>query len=110
MKDGTIQDSQLAASSEFTGLPDESHGPSNARLDLPASPGRSGSWSASQSDLNQWIQADLQTPRYVIGIVMQGRYLTGSIQYVTRYKVQYGNDHVTWLYVKDVVQTNHAVS
>ena len=109
MKDGTIQDSQLTASSEYTGLP-ESHGPSNARLDLPASASRTGSWSASQSDLNQWIQADLETPRYVTGIVMQGRYHVVSAQWVTRYKVQYGNDGVTWLYVKDVTQTNHAVS
>ena len=107
MKDGTIQDSQLTASSEYTAHAD-SHSPINARLDLPASPGRTGSWSASQNDLNQWIQADLLTPRCIIGIVMQGRY--ESTQRVTRYKVQYGNDEVTWLYVKDVTQTNHAVS
>ena len=109
MKDGTIQDSQLTASSEHTGV-SQSHGPSNARLDLIENPSRTGSWTASQSDLNQWIQVDLETPRYVTGIVMQGRNNLGAGHWVTRYKVQYGNDGVTWLYVRDVTQTNHTVS
>ena len=108
MKDGTIQDSQVTASSVYPSSAMYTHGSSNGRLDHPGNGGTTGGWSAGHKDLNQWIQVDLLTPRYVTGIVMQGR--DEVTQWVTRYQVQYGNDGVTWLNVKDVTHTNHAVS
>jgi hypothetical protein len=69
MKDGSIEDNQITASSEW----DSNHGPNNARLDRPAGGGRTGAWSAKTNDINQWIQVDFGKLRSVSGIVSQGR-------------------------------------
>ena len=103
MKDGRIQDSQLTSSSEWAA----NHGANNARLDRPAGSGRTGGWSAKTNDANQWIQVDFGDMKSVSGIVMQGR--SDYDQWVTKYKVQYSNDGVTWQFVKDANQINDKV-
>lgn len=104
MKDGTIQDNQLTASSEWAG----NHGVNNARLDRPAKDGRTGGWSARTNDVNQWIQVDLGAVRSVSGIVLQGR--ADYNQWVTKYKIQYSKDGINWQYIKDENQDDEMVS
>ena len=96
MEDGTITDDQIRASSQYT----SGHGPNNGRLDFTGGNGRVGAWCALFQDLNQWIQVDLRTLKTVSGIVIQGRSDWGT-QWVTKYKVQYGNDGMHWQTVKD---------
>ena len=95
MRDGTISDAQITASSSHAA----NHGPNNARLDRPAGNGRTGAWSAGSNDVNQWIQVEIGTLRSVSGIVLQGR--SDYAQWVTKYKVQYSNDGITWQYIQD---------
>ena len=95
MKDGTIADGQITASSEFAA----NHGANNARLDRPAGSGRTGAWSARSNDVNQWIQVDFGALKSVSGIVLQGR--SEADQWVTKYKVQYSIDGITWQYIQD---------
>ena len=95
MKDGNIRDDQITSSSEH----DANHGASNARLDRDAGGGRTGSWSARNNDLNQWIQVDFGTLTSVSGVTIQGR--QESDQWVTSYKVMYSYDNIQWKYITD---------
>lgn len=93
MEDGRITDSQIIASSVWDGH----HAAQYARLNrLQQSPTK-GSWSAKHNDLNQWIQVDLGVRTQVTGVLTQGRNAYG--QWVTEYKVQYGDDGVNWQFV-----------
>ena len=104
MKDGTIQDSQITASSFNDDGHD--HGPHRARLDLQREGNKRGAWSAGSNDVNQWIQVDLRAITSVSGIVTQGR--SDSNQRVTAYKVQYGNNVTSLQYIDsdETVRTN----
>ena len=104
MKSGNIQDSQITWSSVWN-----SNGVPNARLDRHAQ-GSAGSWSAAVNNINQWIQADLGTVKYVSGIVLQGKHSDQLNQWVTEYKVQYSSDGVTWRYVQDSNRISDMVS
>ena len=96
MKDGTIQDSQITASSEMN----EKHPAVNARLDRPRIGGKAAAWLPATDDLTQWIQVEFAAYTYVSGIILQGR-ADAQAEWVTRYKIEYSNDGVIWLYVKD---------
>ena len=95
MEDRRITDSQIMASSEWDG----NHAPKYARLNRPKQSPTKGSWSAKTNDENQWIQADLRVRTQVTGIMTQGRNAYSPSQWVTAYKVQYGDDGVNWQYV-----------
>ena len=99
MTNGEIQDSQITASSEDA-HGDHDHGPNRARLDLQSVGNRKGAWSAGSNDVKQWIQVDLGAITSVSGIVIQGR--SHKDQWVTAYKVQYGNDTTGLQYIKDI--------
>ena len=92
MQDGSILDRQITASSEHLCY----FGPKNARLNHHASVATtgtwsSGSWSVRSLALPQWIQVHLLgVAKAVSGVVLQGR--QDLDQWVTAYKVQYGND------------------
>ena len=90
MESGAIADSQISASSSYA--PNQSA--QQARLHLKAGGGKSGCWSAQASDLNQWLQVDLQKKTRVTRIATQGRNAEFS-QWVTKYKLQYGEDENT---------------
>ena len=105
MKDGTIHDRQITASSEFSAR----HNASNARLDRPATDDSIGAWTVATKDLNQWIQVEFSTYTYVSGIILQGREDFGN-QWVTRYQVEYSSDGVIWQYVTDDNYVNDMVS
>ena len=95
MKDGTIEDSQLQASTIW----DVRHGQNNARLDRSAANGNRGAWCAKTNNLDQWIQVQFRTMTTVSGIILQGR--GDHNQWVTKYKVQYSIDGVNWRFVRD---------
>ena len=98
MKSGEVQDSQITSSSECANP--IYHGANNARLDLQPGDDRIGAWQAGTNDANQWIQVDLGVATGVSGIVTQGR--ADWDQWVTEYKVQYGNDTTGLQYIKDI--------
>lgn len=102
VEDGRITDSQLTASSESSAHA-VYHGANNARLNRGAQTGTTGSWSAQNNDIHQWIQAALGRLTWVSGVEMQGR-PDCCQQWVTKYKVQYSNDGIYWKFVQ---QTNN---
>ena len=111
MEDGRILGSQITASSELTEN-DRVLGATNARLNHSVGyNGTSGSWSAAASNATQWIQVDLGVSKMgskmVSGIVLQGR--EEHNQWVTKYTVDYSEDAVSWMLVKDVNQQDIAV-
>ena len=50
-----------------------------------------GGWSARTNDLNQWFQIDLGIETDITFVATQGRNREYS-QWVTKYKLLYGND------------------
>ena len=92
MESGAICDSQITASSLY----DFKHAASNARLHFKGSenPLRRASWTAGEKNTNQWLQVDLQQTTRVMGIATQGRH--DFDQWVTKYKLQYGDDGQTF--------------
>ena len=105
MKDGTIQDSQITASSEFNS---DTHGKNNARLDRPAGDDTTGAWSSGIDDLNQWIGVEFVTYKHVSGIILQGR--SDYARWVTKYKVEYSGDGAAWRYIQGEGRVNDMVS
>ena len=87
MESGAIADSQISASSSFG----PNYSPQQARLHFKAGGGKIGGWSVGVSDLNQWLQVDLLKKTRVTRIATQGRNAEYS-QWVTEYKLQYGED------------------
>ena len=98
MESGAIFDSQITASS----MSNDRHAAPNARLHFKGSenPVRHGGWVAGEKNINQWLQVDLQHIIRVIGIATQGK--PASKQWVTKYKLQYGDDGQTFrVYKRD---------
>ena len=89
MESGAIADSQISASTIYTASP--GHAAQHARLHFKAGGGKTGGWSAKVNDLNQWLQVDLLRKTRVTRIATQGRNAEYS-QWVTKYKLQYGED------------------
>ena len=96
MENGAISDGQISASSQL----DSSHGVTQARLHFKATAGQAGSWSARNNDVNQWLQIDLGSRHTnVTRVATQGR--NYSLQWVTKYNLQYSNDGVNFHYYKE---------
>ena len=98
MESGAIFDSQITAFS----MSNDRHAAPNARLHFKGSenPVRHGGWVAREKNINQWLQVDLQHIIRVIGIATQGK--PASKQWVTKYKLQYGDDGQTFrVYKRD---------
>ena len=96
MESGAITNSQIRASSQW----DSSHAPFQGRLHFQGNFFRAGSWSAGSNDLFQWLQIDLGG-KYtkVTRVATQGR--NAHSQWVTRYKLMYGNDGQNFQYYRD---------
>ena len=93
VESGAISDGQINASSQYDG----NHAASQGRLYFKAVPGRYGSWSAKDNDVSQWLQVDLGNPHTnVTAVATQGR--NERPQWVTKYKVQYSRDGVSFQY------------
>ena len=92
MENGVISDPQITASS----IHNYKHDSRNARLHFKGDPLTlvSAGWAAGLLNTNQWLQVDLQHITSVIGIATQGRH--DYDQWVTEYKLQYGDDGQTY--------------
>ncbi|EDO38312.1 predicted protein, partial [Nematostella vectensis] len=84
-----IKDNQISASSKWNSNQGARHG----RLDAePVSGGQRAAWCPGGASKDQWIQIDLLQPTKVTGIITQGRNNNYYNQWVTTYKVEYGQD------------------
>ena len=81
MENRDITDRQISASSEYG---DASRGRLHSQTE---------GWGPTQDDANQWLQVDLVNQHIKVTLVAtQGRNAYGGDQWVTKYKLQYGND------------------
>uniref|UniRef100_A0A3Q3XG30 Uncharacterized protein n=1 Tax=Mola mola TaxID=94237 RepID=A0A3Q3XG30_MOLML len=89
MKSRLVSNRQIAASSTFRtwGLEAFTWHPHYGRLD-------------KQGKTNAWT-VDLESPKKITGIVTQGAKDFGSVQFVSAFKVAYGDDGRSWTAVKD---------
>ena len=90
MQSGAILDSQISASTAYS----SDHAPRRARLHGTTG----GSWLAKDNNIHQWLQVDLLQATKVIGIATQGR--NNYVQWVKEYKLQYGEDGVTFQFYR----------
>ena len=96
MENGAITDSQIRASSQW----DSNHAPFQGRLRFQETFFRAGSWSARRNDLFQWLQVDLSSQyTKVTRVATQGR--NAHSQWVTRYKLLYSKDGLSFQYYRD---------
>ena len=93
MENGAISARQITASSQL----DANHAATQCRLNFKATANKAGSWSAGSNDSSQWLQVYLgiQSTK-VTRVATQGR--DDSPQWVTKYKLQYSNNGVKFLY------------
>ncbi|XP_062946491.1 lactadherin [Cynocephalus volans] len=100
LKDDTIPDKQITASSTFKtwGLPAFAWYPFYGRLDKQ---GKFNAWTAQSNGASEWLQVDLGSQKQVTGIVTQGARDFGHIQYVAAYKVAYSDDGLKWTEYKE---------
>ena len=102
MENGAISDSQISASSQW----DSSFSPKNGRLHLrdEQGPEKKGAWAVRTNNDKQWLQIDLRDQQTkVTRVGTQGR--NGFNQWVTKYKLQYGNDEGSLQYFKEEGQS-----
>ena len=94
----SISDNQISASSQLDG----NHSAIQARLHSKA-----GAWSPLNNDLSQWLQVDLGSDTRVTRVATQGS--NAYNESVTKYKLQYSDDGVTFQFYKDVGDTSAKV-
>ena len=93
MENGAILDRQITASSQWG----DDHAPFQGRLHFQATANKVGSWSAASNDPSQWLQVDLGSQyTKVTRVATQGR--DDAPQWVTKYKLQFSDDGVTFHY------------
>ena len=95
MQSGFISDPQISASSQW----DVNHAAVQGRLHFMAGSGKQGAWSSAANNQNQFFQVDIGVLTTVKVIATQGR--NAADQWVTSYKLQYGNDGVSFVYYID---------
>ena len=93
MESRDIKDSQITASSEI-----RDHEAIQGRLNFQNVGLKRGGWTTDVHNANQWIQVALQRYTKITGIATQGR--SDASQWVTKYKLLYSNDGVTFQYYK----------
>ncbi|XP_028610716.1 lactadherin isoform X2 [Grammomys surdaster] len=100
LKNNTIPDSQITASSSYKTLNIRAFGwyPHLGRLD---NQGKINAWTAQSNSAKEWLQVDLGTQKQVTGIITQGARDFGHIQYVASYKVAHSDDGVQWTVYKE---------
>ena len=103
MENEGITDVQLNSSSQL----DDTHTASEARLSFKADGSERGGWSALNNDFNQWLQVDLGTVNRVTRVATQGR--NGLDQWVTRYRLEYSDDGISFLFYNESVTSSAKV-
>ena len=94
----------MSASSQW----DDNHAASLGRLRFQAASGKGGSWTARENDIHQWLQIDLgKQQTQVTGVATQGR--NGQNQWVTKYRLQYGEDGKDFQYYSEQGQNEDKV-
>lgn len=103
MENEGITDGQISSSSQL----DDTHTASEARLNFKADGSERGGWSALTNNFNQWLQVDLGTFNRVTRVATQGR--NGRDQWVTRYRIQFSDDGVSFQFYKESVNSSAKV-
>ena len=99
-----ISNRQITASSQL----DANHAAIQGRLHFKATANKGGSWSAASNDSSQWLQVDLGSQHTkVTRVATQGRH--DAAQWVTKYKLQYSNDGVSFHYYMEPRETGKKV-
>ena len=98
MESGAILDSQISASTVY----DANHAAHQARLHFKVKGLIRGGWSSLPKDTNQWLQVDLQQTTRVTRIATQGRNGYSPGQWVTKYKLQHGEDGHTFRFYRRI--------
>ena len=100
MENYVIQDGQISSSSQWS----VDHAAIQGRLYFKPSGSKQGAWSAGANDVNQWLQFDLGDMYTTLtGVATQGRY--AADQWVTKYKLQYSIDGVSFQYYREQEQS-----
>lgn len=86
MQSGAISDGQISASTQYDG----NHAAIQGRLYFQQLGVKRGAWSVQRNDVNQWLQIDLGVHSRITRVASQGRHAVN--QWVTKYKLQYGDD------------------
>ena len=93
MESRAITDEQITASSEHNSEVNAVHSAKHGRLHFQEITNRAaGAWVANANDDNPWLQIDLIGQYIVTRVATQGRNSSRFQQWVTRYKLQYGDD------------------
>ena len=104
MESGAISDGQVTASSIY----DNTLMPYNGRLNSLTSQSIAGAWAPAYPSVNHWLQIDLSLNHTrVTGVATQGR--NNCCQRVTKYKLQYSDDEVNFLYYREQGQSTDKV-
>ena len=104
MESGVISDAQLSASSQW----DDNYAASRARLNIKVNGIKQGGWLPLKNDPNQWIQVDLGSYTTVTRVATQGR--DAYEQWVTKYRLKYSYDGVTYHFYKERGRSSAKVS
>ena len=109
MESRTITDAQITASSQHNAV----HAASHARLNFQEIPNHAaGAWAANANDDNPWLQVDVGA-RYakviMKGVATQGRNSSSHPQWVTEYKLQYGDNGQVFQYYREPGQDTDKV-
>ena len=109
MESRAITDAQITASSEHNAV----HAASYARLNFQEIPNEAaGAWVADSSDENPWLQVDMgaRYAKVIMTVVAtQGRNSLNFSQWVTKYKLQYGDNGEAIHYYKELGQATDKV-
>ena len=107
MESGALSDRQISASSEW----DPNHAAIQGRLNFQSTAIKMGAWSALTNDANQWLQVYLGSYyTKITRIATQGRNSPLSVnQWVTKYRLQYGNNGVNFQFYREQGRTTSKV-
>ena len=96
MESGAISDRQINASSEYDG----NHAATQGRLRLKGTTVKKGSWTPMMNDnASAWMQIDLGNYyTSVRGVATQGRNGDNFLDWVTSYRLQYGDNGENFTY------------
>lgn len=100
MESGVISDAQISASSQYT----DYTAARKARLNFKKNLG----WTTSTNNLNQWLQVDLGSYTTITRIATQGNF-DANPQWVTKYRLQFGDDGMTFQFYKKPTDTSPKV-
>ena len=106
MENYEISNEQVSASSQYS----RKHAAHRARLHLQKTGDLKGGWVSTRKDQDKWLQVDLLSNyTWVTGVATQGRNSAAYNQWVTRYKLQYSNDGVSFQYYRERGQATDKV-